>query len=72
MIIRQFWIKHDKLTHCVAGEGVEDNLLVSLVDCLILTAAEAEVFDGIFFVFLFDSCGMNYVIILGQRCKLLR
>ena len=40
------------ITHCVAAAvGVADILLVRPVDYLILTAAEAEVFDGIFFVF---------------------
>jgi len=35
----------------MAAVGVADILLVRPVDCLILTAAEAEVFDGIFSVF---------------------
>ena len=52
----QFWLKFpSEFTHCVAmaAVGVADILLVRLrpVDCLTLTAAEAEVFDGIFSVF---------------------
>ena len=54
MIIMQLWLKFPiEFTHCVAmaAVGVADILLVRPVDCLILTAAEAEVFDGIFSVF---------------------
>ena len=61
----QFWLKFpSEFTHCVAmaAVGVADILLVRPVDCLILTAAEAEVSDGIFSVFLFDSCVTNYEI----------
>ena len=50
----QFWLKFpSEFTHCVvmAAVGVADILLVRPVDCLILTAAEAEVSDGIFSVF---------------------
>ena len=54
MIIMQFWLKFpSEFTHCVAvaAVGVADILLVRPVDCLTLTAAEAEVFDDIFSVF---------------------
>ena len=54
MVIIQFWLKFpSEFTHCeaMAAVGVADILLVRPVDCLILTAAEAEVFDGIFSVF---------------------
>ena len=51
----QLWLKFPiEFTHCVAmaAVGVADILLVRPVDCLILMAAEAEVFDGIFSVFI--------------------